>query len=259
MPGSTIKAVLNEPYLTSWIAGVLSNNVGSFTVVSHPFTTGDVIYVKLFINGFLQTTQPKYFVIVDSPTQLRYASSFANAIAGVALSIPQGLTVNQSGLGNTPTIGASHPQYPMLYNPSTWMASSRSVVSFSPTSNVHIDFTISTYAERAAVIHTQNLGTSNSYVCGLSAIGGIFQQSGTLTASPNPININYLPGSTTFPISGRFTLQNSRISLSVKQINQSYLTVFTSNIIPGSTDPLFFSACFGLNDQDFNNCTITYF
>ena len=259
MPGSTIKAVLNAPYLTIWSFQPLSNNVGSFIVTSHPFTTGDVIYVKLFINGSLQTTQPRYFVIVDSPTQLRYASSFANAIAGVALSIPQGLTAAQSVLANIPAAGASFNQYPMLFNPSTWMASSRSVVSFSPTSNVHLYFTFTGFSG-IAVVHTQNCGTSNSYVCGLeTGLGGIFQQSGTLTVSPQPIGINFLPATPSPPINGRFTLQNSRISLSIKQPNESYLTVFTSNIIPGSTDPLFFSACFGLNNQEFNNCTITYF
>lgn len=263
MPGSTITSILNAPYLTAWAVSVPSNNVGAFTVTSHPFTTGDVIYVKLFIDGSLQTTQSKYFVIVDSPTQLRYASSYENAISGTALAIPQGLTTGQSSLRNTPSGSTSFNQYAMHYHPSTWMSSSRSAISFSPTSNVHIDFTLNDNSHRAAVIHTQALGAANSYICGFdSSFGGIFQASGALTAvTASPISINYLPSNPSIvsPIIGRFTIQNSRVSLSVKLNDGSYLTAFTSNTIPASTAPLFFSVCMGLNNQNFNDCTITYF
>lgn len=264
MPGSTITSILNAPYLTAWGVGVPSNNVGAFTVASHPFTTGDVIYVKLFINAALQTTQSKYFVIVDSPTQLRYASSYENAISGTALAIPQGLTTGQSSLRNTPVGSTGFNQYAMHYHPSTWMSSSRAVISFSPTSNVNIDFTLNDNSHKAAVIHTQTLGAANSYIFGFdSSSSGIFQASGanSTAVSAPPININFLLSNPSIvsPIIGRFTIQDSRVSLSVKLNDGSYLTAFTSNTIPVSTAPLFFSVCMGLNNQNFNDCTITYF
>lgn len=261
MPGSTITSVLNAPYLSPWSPGVASNNVGGITVTSHPFTTGDVIYIKLFINAVLQTTNQKYFVIVDSPTQLRYASSFENAIAGTALSIPQGLTANQSQISNQPVAGVSFPQYPYFYIPSTWMSSSRSTVSFASTDNVQIDFTFSQNSYAAAVLHTGIFGATNSYVLGFAPnFGGIFQASGSTTAGINPISINFLPANPSIvsPNNVRFTLQNSRVSLAVKLTDGSYLTAFTGSLLATSTPPLFFSICLGINGNNVNNCTITY-
>lgn len=267
MPGSTITANLIAPYTSPWSfsttggggSGTWANSTNStFTVPAHPFVTGDVMYVRLF-NTNLQpvTGMQKYYAIFVSPTQLRYASSYANAIAGTALTIPSALsTVVQNAIGNHPNIGYASIFDPGFYNPSTWMASSVSVNSFASTENIRIDFTLS--GSGGIPISASLFTKSLSYICGFyqdnflqSVVGE--GNSSTYTFSNQQQNFTQ-----TVPAVVRFTLQNRRISTAIRLNSGTYLTRFTSSLLATNLDPLFFAVNMGINGYNANNCTITY-
>ena len=270
MPGSGITAKLEVPYVTPWS---FSENAGggsgtwadstnnTFTVPAspnHPFVTGDVMYVRLW-NGanILVTPMVKYYAIVISATQLKYASSYANAIAGTALTIPSALSTVlgiRSGIGNHPNVGYNGQYDPNFYNPATWMASSVSTISFASTEKIQIDFTFSNPGEITASLFTKSL----SYICG-------FYQ------SLNPVSIvgegnatNYTIGNAlqnnmqAVPPVARFTLQNRRVSIAIRLNDGTYLTRFTGSVLATNLDPLFFAVNMGINGYNANNCTITY-
>ena len=267
MPGSTIASVLSSPYLTPWSysttggggSGTWADSTNStFTVASHPFVTGDVMYVKLFTNGVLPfTSTQKYYAIVVSPTQLKYASSYANAIAGTSLAIPASLATNvQSAIGNHPNIGYGAALFSAgFYNPATWMASSISTVSFASTENVQIDFTLVGSGDNpmSASLFTKSL----SYVCGFfqsnssQSVAG--EGSSTLYGGSVLQNTSQI-----LPAVVRFTLQNRRVNIAVKLNNNSYLTRLAGSLLATNLDPLFFAINMGINGYNANNCTITY-
>jgi hypothetical protein len=268
MPGSTITANLIAPYTSPWSfstiggggSGTWADSTNStFTVPAHPFVTGDVMYVKLFnAQSSSVTGTQKYYAIFVSPTQLRYASSYANAIAGTALTIPSALsTVVQNAIGNHPSIGYASVYNPGFYNPSTWMASSVSVNSFASTENVQIDFTLS--GSSGGIPISASLFTKSlSYICGffqndsLQSIVGEGNSS-TYTFSNNQQNLTQ-----TVPAVVRFTLQNRRISTAIRLNSGTYLTRFTGILLATNLDPLFFAVNMGINGYNANNCTITY-
>ena len=265
MPGSTIASVLSYPYLTPWSSSTMGgggsgtwadSTNSTFTVTSHPFVTGDVMYVKLFstTNQALTNTQ-KYYAIVVSPTQLKYASSYANAIANIALSIPASLsTVVQSGIGNHPDVGHQGFNNVRFYDPATWMASSISTVSFASTQNVQIDLTITGSSQpMSASLFTKSL----SYVSGFFQAS--FLQSVVGEGSLASYEINILQNtSQILPAVVRFTLQDRRVTIAVKLNNGTYLTRRIGILLATNLDPLFFAVNMGINGYNANNCTITY-
>jgi hypothetical protein len=272
MSGSTLTAALSAPYTSPWSfstsggggSGTWADSTNStFTVGSHPFTTGDVIYVKLFNNALALTTpNGKYYAIVVNSTQLRYASTLSNALNGVALSIPASLsTVVQSAIGNHPFIGYVPEMQNAFYNPSLWMSSSVSLVSFASTQNVRIDFAMSSNANlpMSVAIATKSVGTSGSYVCGFAQADSQQSVVGEAVGTGFYTFGNYIQNtSQTLPAVARFTLQNRRVSTAIRLNNGTYFTRFTGSLLPTSQEPLFFVANMGINGYNVNNCTITY-
>ena len=264
MPGSTIASVLSYPYLTPWSystlggggSGTWADSTNStFTVTSHPFVTGDVMYVRLFTSGGTFTNTQKYYAIVVSATQLKYASSYANAIANIALSIPASLsTVVQSGIGNHLDVGHQGFNNARFYDPATWMASSISTVSFASTQNVQIDLTITGSGQpMSASLFTKSL----SYVSGFYQANSFQSVVGEGSLASYEMNI-LQNTSQILPAVVRFTLQNRRVIIAVKLNNGTYLTRRTGILLATNLDPLFFAVNMGINGYNANNCTITY-
>jgi hypothetical protein len=272
MPGSRIQAVLPSAYQTAWSfaqtggggAGSWADSTNStFTVPSHPFTTGDVMYVRLFsASDVVFTTQVKYYAIVVSPTQLRYASTSQNAINGTALTIPSALSTSlSSAIGNHPLIGYGSVFYAAFYT-NIWNASSKSLVTFSSQSKVRIDIEFLTGADATAIIANAFLGTANfSYVCGF--FQDISRQSAV--GETNTGSTGYTFGNFAqvtqqlLPPVVRFTIENGRISTAVKLNDGSFTTRFTSGLLPSNLNPLHLFVNMGLNGLGYKNCTITYF
>lgn len=270
MPGSTIQAILPSPYQTAWSfsqfggggAGTWADSTNStFTVTSHPFITGDVIYVRLFnTNSSLATTQIKYYAIVVSTTQLRYASTYQNAINGVSLSIPSALwTSGASGISNNPVIGYNSMTYSAFYS-GIWNASSKSLTAFSSRSKVRIELEFLT-GDGSAICANAFLGTANfSYVCGfyqdasrVNTVGETSNNSAGYNSSTIQVTQQLLP-----PVV-RFTIENNRISIAIKLNDGSFMTRFTSSLLSSNLDPLYLFVNMGLNGLGYKNCTITYF
>lgn len=271
MPGSTIQAILPSPYQTAWSfsqnggggAGTWANSTNStFTVPSHPFTTGDVIYVRLFSSdsNLVVTSKVRYFAIVVSATQLRYANTYQDAINGTALPIPASLPTNvASAIGNHPAIGYSAVYTPIFYT-NIWNSSSKSLVAFSPQSKVRIELEFLTGGDNSPICANAFLGTANfSYVCGfvqnafrLNAVG---ETTGTSYTFANEIQVTQQ----LLPPVVRFTIENNRISTAIKLNNGSFMTRFTSSLLASNLDPLYLFVNMGLNGLGYKNCTITYF
>lgn len=266
MPGSTLNSVLQYPYLTRWsyssTSGSWANSTNNiFTVPSHPFVTGDVIYVALYNNNQnLVTSVRKYYAIVLSPTTLQYANTYNDAMLGIALPIPVLSTTVLSSIENIPPVGA----YAILYNagfydPNTWNSSSWSNVSFNSSQNVRIDLTLSNENYQMAAIRTKSASTSSSYVCGFcqtnyfQSIVGEAIGTNSYTFGNMVQNIQQA-----LPATIRFSLENKRVSIAIKMNNGTYFTRFTGSIIADNTPPLFLGVGMGLNALNVNNCTITY-
>lgn len=267
MPGSLITANLSAPYITPWSAGAnggggagtwADSTNSTFTVTSHPFTTGDVMYVRLFNpSGSLVTTQQKYYAIVVSATQLKYASSLQNALDGNALAIPSSLWIAvQNAIGNHPFIGYSSPYETNFYRASTWIASAKSLQGFSVTESVQIDFALS--SNGGAPISVSMATESHSYVWGFfqdvnrQSVCGEGNTS-TYTFADSVQNTQQL-----LPATIRFTLQNRRLSTAIKLINGSYVTRRTGSLLSTSLSPLYLYINMGMNGYNINNCTLTY-
>lgn len=66
----------------------VSISLNTFTITSHPFVTGDRVLVSStgVIPGGLSTTLP-YYIIRDSASTIKFASSYAEAVAGTEIDI----------------------------------------------------------------------------------------------------------------------------------------------------------------------------
>lgn len=274
MAGSNIISILNYPYLIPWsyqqTGGGGANSWadstnGTFTVPSHPFVTGDVMYVSLW-NANTQNVVllKKYYAIVVSSTQLKYADTYNNAIQGINLPIPPNLsTAINSGIGNTPTIGYNpSTEFASFYNPTTWNSFAWSLISFGNSEKVYVDATFLDINYTMVMIGTQVFGTLSSYCCGVmntaSNVNVVNEFVGTKVTgahSASVLQVNQMQ----IPYTVRFTLQNKRISIAVKLNNGTYLTRLTGSQIPDNTLPLFIGVGMGLNNNQVTNCTITYF
>jgi hypothetical protein len=265
MPGSTITANLIAPYTSPWSfsttggggSGTWADSTNStFTVPAHPFVTGDVMYVRLFNTAMQPVTgTQKYYAIVVSPTQLRYASSYANAIADIALSIPASLsTIILSGIGNHPDVGHQGFNSARFYDPATWMASSISTVSFASTQNVQIDFTLTGDNQpMSASLFTKSF----SYVSGFFQANGRQPVAGEGSSASYEMSISQNT-SQKLPAVVRFTLQNRRVTIAVKLNDGTYQVRRTGSLLSTNLAPLFFAVNMGINGYNANNCTITY-
>ena len=269
MPGSILQSVTSENlYNAFWDFSPqgltnhetwANSSTGIFTVPSHPFTTGDVMYVSLRNNTTdipFPLRMGKYYAIVISSTELKHASTKENALNGISLNIPGNLWTYAfvgNGIGNTPDCGYNYFNYADSYKPSTWFSSSRSSDTFDISTNVRIQWT-----------HTaQSLTTKRggSYALATptfdSFLGVAFWRDGLGVGGINGGDMSFDPpvGSTgTF----RFEIMNRKISLWVKLIDESFQQLYTSTPILESLDPLYFHANFGLKNMSATNCTITY-
>lgn len=271
MPGSILQSVISEnvydaywefsPRFITDPESWANSSTGIFTVPSHPFTTGDIMYVSLRLNqpyeGF-PFRIGKYYAIVISSTELKHASTKENALNGISLNIPGNLwTVPTdgvlNGIGNTPDCGYNYFNLVESYKPDTWLSSSRSTDAFDISTNVRIQWT-----------HTpQSLTTKQggSYALATPTFGSFFGvaywREGLGIGGLPGDNISFQPpvGSTG---TLRFEIMNREISFWAKLAGESFERLYTTTQLPESLDPLYFHANFGIKNMSATNCTITY-
>lgn len=261
MPGSLLQSTnLGTAYDTFWDftqfsldASWADSSTGIFTVPAspaHPFATGDVMYVRLFSSTGASLINGKYYAIVLSSTQLKYASTRENALAGISLNIPAnlwaGTSLRTNGIGNTPDCGYNFFQVTTAFNPNTWLASSRSSDAFDVSTNVRIEVKHNQMRRGASYA----LATNNFTTCfGLTPWLGD--------------RWGFLPTNSSFFNAGlngiiRFEIINRRVSMLGGLANGTFVTIYTSSELPTSSAPFYFYANFGLNSMSAADCTITY-
>lgn len=232
---------------TSWA----DSSTGIFTVPAspaHPFTTGDVMYVRLYNSGGGVVVEGKYYAIVVNATQLRYASTRENALAEISLNIPanlwSGTGLRTNGVGNTPDCGYNFFHRTAAFNPNTWLASSRSSDAFDVSTNVRIEVT-----------HNQRLrGASYALATPTfsSCFGLSFWHSNGLARFPgDSVSYNSYNGNI------RFEIIDRRVSLIGQLTNGTFVTTYTSSELAEDLQ-FYFYGNFGLNSMSATGFTITY-
>ena len=270
MPGSILQSVISgNVYDAYWEFSPrfitdpeiwANSSTGIFTAPSHPFTTGDIMYVSLRGNNGFPLRIGKYYAIVISSTELKHASTKENALNGISLNIPGNLwtvpTQPQgvyNGIGNTPDCGYNYFDLVESYKPDTWLSSSRSTDAFDISTNVRIQWT-----------HTpQSLTTKQggSYALATPTFGSFFG----VAYWREGLGIGGLPGGNISfqpPVGStgtlRFEIMNREISFWAKLAGESFQRLYTTTQLPESFDPLYFHANFGIKNMSATNCTITY-
>lgn len=267
---SSITANLNSPYLTIWMAInsigyaniTFSGNVA--TVGTHPFSTGDVVYVT----NFDEPIWKKRFAIYISPTQISVATSYVNAIAQTATSFADNL--NYVIIANTPSrIINSLLSISSITEP--FLAYSKSAQSFSVTDNVAIDFTVPPTIKPLAFpgwldLHNTPvpwafglIADTGGYKMGLVEAGYFLFGDSVTGLSLNQTYRNDQPSSkASLTLSWRILIQNQRAYIQVKTTTNTYITLFTSSILSTNIQGLRFFSSLALNGLAFTNCTINY-
>lgn len=266
MPGSTIasqnlSAFYNSAYEVSFTRSQF-DTVNNTIKVTHSFTTGDFLYIYMQQGGGLYRN--RVFAIADSPSQLRIATTRSNALAGTAITLSSiwwnTQEFSNAILSNTHILQSWSNS---LIPPSTSQSSAKSTISFSPSESVQIDLQTSSIGEGRAWFGLTTTTESYTAYCGLFVAEGFglktngFGSFGVHTgdtvlggSSPPRYDINS-------PRTIRFVLQNNRINIFYRA-NNAYVLGFTSNVLSNSLPPLVFFVCFGLNNLNINNCTLTY-
>ena len=263
MPGSLLQSVnLDSTYTTHWEYTQVgpdrswaNSSTGIMTVPAtpaHPFVTGDVMYVRFLSNFTTSITEGKYYAIVVSSTQLKYASTKENALNNISLSIPATIVApsigtNGSGIGNTPACGYNFTSFLTAHNPNTWLASSRSADAFDVSKNVRIEVTIQKTKGGSSLA----LATPNFSSCFGLAFTRTNDVIGWFPGDAASYNINFTG---TF----RFEIEDRRVSMKVKLVNNSFVTLYTSSQLSPNSAPFYFYANFGLVGTSAADCTITY-
>ena len=263
MPGSLLQSVnLDSTYTTHWEYTQVgpdrswaNSSTGIMTVPAtpaHPFVTGDVMYVRFLSNFTTSITEGKYYAIVVSSTQLKYASTKENALNNISLSIPATIVApsigtNGSGIGNTPACGYNFTSFLTAHNPNTWLASSRSADAFDVSKNVRIEVTIQKTKGGSSLA----LATPNFSSCFGLAFTRTNDVIGWFPGDVASYNINFTG---TF----RFEIEDRRVSMKVKLVNNSFVTLYTSSQLSPNSAPFYFYANFGLVGTSAADCTITY-
>lgn len=266
MPGSTIasqslSAFYNSAYQVGFTRSQF-DTVNNRINVTHSFTTGDLLYIYLQAGG--NVYRNRVFAIADSPSQLRIATTRSNALAGIAITLSSIWTLTQEFTSAIlSNILIREPWSDPLIPPSTSQSSAKSTISFSPSASVQIDLQTSSIGEGRAWFGLTTTTESYTAYCGLFSGSGFGSKNDgygslgvhtgdTILGGSSPVRYDI-----NSPRAIRFVLQNNRISISYRASN-NYVTGFTSNVLSNSLPPLVFFVCFGLNNLNINNCTITY-
>jgi hypothetical protein len=268
MPGSLLQSInLGNTYDTFWeytqtdlSTSWANSSTGIFTVPAtpaHPFVTGDVMYVRLFsstggaVGG--QLTAGKYYAIVISSTQLKYASTRENALAGISLNIPANLwaitSQRTNGIGNTPDCGYNFFRGNTAFKPDEWLASSRSSNDFDVSTNVRIEVTHNQKRRGASYA----LATPTFSSCFGLTFWALNSASGLAFFPGDNVSLNEAYTGTV-----RFEIINRRVSMLGQLTSGSFVTIYTSSELSASSAPFYFYANFGLNSMSATDCTITY-
>ena len=268
MPGSTIASQNLSSFYNSAYEVIFTRSqfdtVNNRINVTHSFTTGNLLYI--YMQYFGAVYRNRVFAIADSPSQLRIATTRSDALAGIAITLSSIWTgtvtqeFNAAILSNILTI--HHWSNPLI-PPSTSQSSAKSTISFSPSASVQIDLQTSSIGEGRAWFGLTTTTESYTAYCGLFSPQGYGSKNDGYGSLGVHTGDTISGGASLFrydinsPRAIRFVLQNNRISISYMASN-NYVTGFTSNVLSNSLPPLVFFVCFGLNNLNINNCTITY-
>lgn len=258
---SSISAILASPYLEYWIVTDPTVNNDTVTVTSHPFSTGDTIYASVNNNaldgpgvGWLTL-----YVIRDSATQFRIATSQSNAMSGISTTF-----TSPGGISNTPVKHLFNSAVGVNFITQSWLSNSKSAQSFSVTDNVVINFTVPEwgFTSTASVGHKWAAGLVadiGNYKIGITDATFLsYGDSITGVSAPAAYRSDVPSNRATWTFNLRFLLQNKQISIQVLLTNGTYLTLFTSSTLSVNIQGLRLLSNFALNGMRFTNCTITY-
>ena len=216
-----------------------------------PFQTGDVVYYgkNTSDSGVFLT---RYFAIRISATSIKVATSYTNAIDGIAvdlLTTSTNTNLNQleHQISNAVLMfhGGPFMSYNNYFDKDWWQSSSFSTLNFGITENIAFDFTI----ENTVMCGIQTV--SGSYGIGLGrSVDYIFGRETTGLHYQNRFRAQLF-------YDLRIRVQNSIIAIQKKETNGSYTTIYTTVTIT-NTERFRFFAYFSLNNTKLSNCIITY-
>lgn len=266
---SSVTANLNFPYLTLWrvfnqsqflqqpvTQFSVSNNV--ITVTSHPFSTGNIVYVS---ESVVNDWSIRYAIRIND-TQFSLATSETNALNEISTSINN----NATSISNVPVIYFQNGGTPISKLISPLAAYSKSAQSFSVSDNVSIDFTLPRWGEIAAL----NYHGASFWTFGLISDVGNYRLGMTDnvfftygdSVSGTTYNTTYRNDtpSTKSSLTRQFQIliQDRRASIRVKNTSNNYITLFTSSTLSASIQGIRFFTSFALNGLALSNCSITY-
>ena len=228
-------------------------NVDTNFGLAFPFNTGDVVYYGNSSGNFNLVT--RYYAIKISTTSIKVATTYANAIAGIAVDLTvsstnTNLSFFQHQISNVFLMAHTGPSLPYtnIFNKNNWQSLAFSTINFSITENIRFDFTIESFA--FAGIST----ISGSYAIGLGIDAGtnVIGRESTGIGNTNRFSVG-----TGLRSDVRITVLNRIITVSKKETNGTYTTVYTTTTI-GSLESFRFFAYFGINNTKLQNCVITY-
>lgn len=211
-------------------------------VTAFPFNTGDILFYTV------NSVTTKYYVIRISPTSIKVATTYARALANEVVD----LTSNSSSsnvANNQHQISSLFEdtlQQIACFDINNWQGRAFSTLNFSITEKIRFDFTLD---------HLVLAGiSSNSYTIGfLSNVksGVMLGRESIGTGGSN----RFFAGIPTQDY--RLSVSERVITISQKQLNSSYTTIYTTATIT-NTEKFRFFTYFSLNNTKLSNCIITY-
>ena len=230
-------------------------NVDTSVALPFPFQTGDVVYYGYSSSNLTNVT--KYFAIRISNTSIKVASTYANALNGIAVD----LTINSTNTNYnfyqhqiSNVFSVLHHGFALPYNNAfelgMWQSSALSVISLNISQNFIYEFTFA-FSDVMTGIRT----LSGSYAIGIMYpyYGGYVMGRET-TGTTQTNRFNAIIGSN---ITFRFTCANKIITFSQKQ-GSTFVNIYSTAPLTSITEPLQIFSYMGLNGTQISNCTLTY-
>lgn len=229
-----------------------------------PFNTGDIVFLGDTVSG--NTFVSKFFAIRVSSSAIKLATSYSNAINGIAIdqTVDPGTTSLKYQLSNSPfgfEFSDNRCVNNEFFDTSFWQSSASSVNTFSRTDAVAMRFTLPTNGGAFVGIKTVGATPLPAYGVGLGAHSyGVAGTLGRELVSGVGTRFVVLSGGV-YQNNWEIKLQNSRISIayqpSFPSFSTTYTTLYTTPVLTTNL-PLRFFSYFNINNTQLTNCVLTY-
>lgn len=228
------------------------------TPLQFPFSTGDIVYYSVNLSS--STEFVKYFAIKISPTQIKLATSYANAMNGVSVALSPSdstsvgfftrmLSSSYLAFQSGPGIGSFN-----TFLKSNWQSSAYSTQTFFVQDKVEIKFDLDTYCFCGlASLQTTNEFPNYAIGVAIDQDRRVIGRESTGSLSTNRFNsANSISGI----VSIRIKINQGVVSVAVL-VNNVYSTLYSTSLNPTNL-PLRIFSFHSHNNTGLRNCTVAY-